>query len=76
MITTKYGNFDSQEEYIAHLESLLIETSTMLPKYINYIGKFEDEFSADDVTISDTAKAEELQLKLNQIGIITYNENN
>jgi len=25
MITTKYGNFKSQEEYIAHLESLVIQ---------------------------------------------------
>lgn len=25
MITTKYGNFESQEEYIAHLESLVTQ---------------------------------------------------
>lgn len=25
MITTKYGNFESKEEYIAHLESLVTQ---------------------------------------------------
>lgn len=25
MITTKYGNFESQEEYIAHLESIVTQ---------------------------------------------------
>lgn len=46
MITTKYGNFESQEEYIAHLESLITQEQERADRAFDESQKAHDKHQA------------------------------